>query len=119
MIPKASSGITTSVVLGTGRALGETMAVVMIMGVSSSIPTSLFSRRDHDFSHCFELGDYFVSPLTRHALFAIALVLIFMVLLLNLVITGFASKARDIKKHQNFSVSLPILWNRFLALKVI
>lgn len=42
MLPVAKSGIFASLVLGTGRALGETMAVIMIIGGSTQFPTSLF-----------------------------------------------------------------------------
>lgn len=42
MIPFASSGIFAGVILSLGRALGETMAITMLIGNSNSIPTSLF-----------------------------------------------------------------------------
>lgn len=42
VIPYAKSGISTAVVLGIGRAIGETMAVLMVTGNAAIIPTSLF-----------------------------------------------------------------------------
>ncbi|MDR1878907.1 MAG: phosphate ABC transporter permease subunit PstC [Bacteroidales bacterium] len=42
VIPYASSGITAAAVLGTGRAIGETMAVLMVTGNAAVIPHSLF-----------------------------------------------------------------------------
>ncbi len=41
-LPAARSGIGVGIVLGAGRALGETMAIVMVMGNVVQIPTSLF-----------------------------------------------------------------------------
>ncbi len=42
IIPKASSGIFASLILALGRALGETMAVTMVIGNKNDIPTSIF-----------------------------------------------------------------------------
>ena len=41
MLPAAKSGVLTGVVLGIGRAIGETMAVIMIAGNQTAMPTSL------------------------------------------------------------------------------
>ncbi len=42
MLPAATSGVMTAIVLAMGRAIGETMAVMMVMGGQDNIPTSLF-----------------------------------------------------------------------------
>ena len=42
MLPAAKSGILAGVVLGIGRAIGETMAVIMVIGGSPEMPTSMF-----------------------------------------------------------------------------
>jgi len=44
MIPYARSGIIGGIILGLGRALGETMAVTMVIGNADRIPTSLLSQ---------------------------------------------------------------------------
>ncbi len=41
VLPSASSGITTSIILGIGRAIGETMAVLLVTGASPNIPTPI------------------------------------------------------------------------------
>ena len=43
VVPAAKSGITAAMILGVGRALGETMAVVMVAGNSPQVPEGLFS----------------------------------------------------------------------------
>ena len=42
MLPAAKNGITAGIVLATGRALGETMAVMLVIGGSPEMPGSLF-----------------------------------------------------------------------------
>jgi phosphate transport system permease protein len=44
MVPYARSGIVGGIILGLGRAIGETMAVTMVIGNVDQVPTSLFSH---------------------------------------------------------------------------
>ncbi len=75
----ALPGVGAAIVLSLGRAVGETMAVLMVTGNSLTIPYSLFDP-------CYvmtsiitnQLGYAFVFPLWRSALFAVALVLMLM-----------------------------------------
>lgn len=80
-VPAASSGIAAAVVLGAGRAIGETMAVLMVAGNVANMP-SLF--RSVKFLTTAVAGEMSYSAgLQRQALFSIALVLFLFILLIN------------------------------------
>ncbi len=86
-VPSAISGITAAVILGMGRAIGETMAVMMVTGNAAVIPeplTNVFSPvRTITGTLGIEMGEVAVGSLHYHALFAIALVLLVITLLVN------------------------------------
>jgi phosphate transport system permease protein len=87
ILPTASSGIISSIILGTGRAIGETMAVLMIMGSTSQIPASIFEPVGTMTSVIAgAFGWSFTSDLTRHALFGIGTILFFMIFTLNIIV---------------------------------
>jgi len=76
VLPAALSGIVTSVVLAMMRAVGETMAVVMVIGNSPHIPSSILDTGYTMTSKILnDIGYYLVEPEPRSALFAVALVL--------------------------------------------
>jgi phosphate transport system permease protein len=82
MIPAAKSGIVTSVILGMGRAIGETMAMIMILGNAVKMPTSfLESARTMTTNIGIEMG--YASGDHRQALFATGIVLFFIIMILN------------------------------------
>ena len=86
----AKSGVTASLVLGTGRALGETMAVVMVAGNSVAYPDSLFnSFRVLTANIVMEMG--YAGEVQQGALVATGVILLVFVLIVNLVF-GFISK---------------------------
>ena len=91
--PAAKSGIMTSVVLGLGRVIGETMAVVMIVGNRTVLPDSLLDGVRTMTSHIvLELG--YATDLHRGALIATAAVLFVFILLINLLVAAIRRKGR-------------------------
>ena len=83
MVPAASSGILSSVILGVGRSIGETMAVVMVAGNQPRIPGGVLDGvRTMTANIVFEMG--YATDLHREALIATGAVLFVFVLILNL-----------------------------------
>jgi phosphate ABC transporter permease protein PstC len=83
VLPAASSGIITAVILGMGRAIGETMAVIMVAGNALQIPTSILEPvRTLTSNIALELG--YASGRHREALFATGIVLFVIIMILNL-----------------------------------
>lgn len=80
-VPAAKSGIATAVVLGVGRALGEAMAVMMVSGNASNMPSLFQSVRFLTTAVASEMA--YSSGLQRQALFSIALVLFLFIMLIN------------------------------------
>ncbi|MGE5632871.1 MAG: phosphate ABC transporter permease subunit PstC [Caulobacteraceae bacterium] len=84
IVPAARSGIITAVILGMGRAIGETMAVIMIVGNSPLIPESILSPvRTLTGNIGIEMG--YASGEHQKALFATGIVLFVFIMLLNIV----------------------------------
>jgi phosphate ABC transporter permease protein PstC len=74
VLPAARSGIITAIILGMGRAIGETMAVIMVAGNALKIPTSILDPvRTLTANIALELG--YASGAHREALFATGIVL--------------------------------------------
>ena len=88
VIPAALSGITAAVILGVGRAIGETMAVLMVTGNAAVIPdpiTNVLSPvRTLTGTLGIEMGEVAIGSLHYHALFAVATVLLLIALGVNL-----------------------------------
>ena len=83
VLPAASSGIITAVILGMGRAIGETMAVIMVAGNALQIPTSILEPvRTLTSNIALELG--YAAGRHREALFATGIVLFIIIMILNL-----------------------------------
>ncbi|MCD5425081.1 MAG: phosphate ABC transporter permease subunit PstC, partial [Methanosarcinaceae archaeon] len=82
MLPTASSGILAGVVLGTGRAIGETMAVIMVIGNLPFIPNDVLDPvRTLTANIALEFGYAPAGP-HRQALFATGIVLFIMIFIL-------------------------------------
>lgn len=82
-VPAAKSGIAAAVVLGVGRAIGETMAVIMVAGNVANIPTLFGSVRFLTTAVASEMSYSSPGSLQRNALFSIALVLFLFIMLIN------------------------------------
>ena len=90
--PDSASGIMAAIVLGLGRAIGETMAVVMVAGNMPIIPDSLLSGvRTMTANIVLEMG--YAADLHREALIACGVVLFVFILLINLCFSAVKRKA--------------------------
>lgn len=84
MVPAAKSGIISSIILGTGRAIGETMAVVLIAGNQPIMPRGfLYGVRTLTTNIVLEMG--YASGDHREALIATGVVLFVFILMINTV----------------------------------
>ena len=82
ILPAAKSGILSSIVLGIGRAIGETMAVVMVAGNQSRMPTGLAKGiRTLTANIVIEMG--YAADLHREALIATGVILFLFILIIN------------------------------------
>ena len=88
LVPAALSGITAAIILGMGRAVGETMAVLMVTGNAAIIPSPLWNIlspvRTLTGTIGIEMGEASVGSLQYSALFGIAVVLLLITLVINL-----------------------------------
>jgi phosphate transport system permease protein len=102
IVPSALSGISTAVILGISRAIGETMVVLMVAGGAAAIPGSIFdSVRPMPASIAAEMGEASFRGAHYHALFAIGIVLFFLTLAFNLIADYLSHKF-----HQSGSATL-------------
>lgn len=83
MLPAAKSGIFAGVVLGIGRAIGETMAVIMVAGNQARVPDSIYKGvRTLTSNIVIEMG--YATDLHREALIATGVVLFVFILIINI-----------------------------------
>ena len=94
VIPYSSSGISAAAILGIGRAMGETMAVLMVTGNAAVIPHSILEPlRTIPATIAAELGEAPTGGLHYQALFTLGCVLFIITVLANLM-AGYISKKR-------------------------
>lgn len=93
VLPAAKSGIFAGVVLGIGRAVGETMAVMMVAGNQAVIPDSILSGvRTLTTNIVLEMG--YSTDLHREALIGTAVVLFVFILIINLSLSLFKRRVK-------------------------
>ena len=99
VVPAAISGITAAVILGIGRAIGETMAVLMVTGNAAVIPSPIWNVlspvRTLTATLGIEMGEVSVGSLHYSALFGIAVVLLIITLIINLTAYKILGKIRS------------------------
>jgi len=98
-LPAASSGVLTAIMLGVGRAIGETMAVMMVTGnapVLAVTPGSLFSPvRTMTATIAAEMGEVANGSVHYHTLFFIGMVLFVISLAVNLAASSVVFRAKQ------------------------
>ncbi len=95
VIPYSISGITSGIVLGIGRAVGETMAVLMVTGNAAVMPTSILEPlRTIPATIAAELGEAPTGEAHYQSLFLLGVILFFITLFINLSVEYISSRKR-------------------------
>lgn len=92
-VPSAKSGIAAAIVLGVGRAIGESMAVMMVSGNVANMPGLFESVRFLTTAVASEMS--YSAGLQRQALFSIALVLFLFIMLINATFNFFLKREKE------------------------
>lgn len=93
ILPAAKSGIMAGIILALGRAIGETMAVVMVAGNQARMPESIFDGvRTMTANIVIEMG--YATGLHREALIATGMVLFIFILIINLIFNLVSRKSK-------------------------
>lgn len=94
LLPAGKSGILSAIVLGIGRAIGETMAVILIAGNSAIIPKSVLDPvRTLTANISLEMG--YAVGLHQQALFATGVILFVFIMMLNFILTFLSNRTGE------------------------
>lgn len=94
MVPYARSGIFSSIILAIGRAIGETMAVYLVIGNQPMMPSSIFKGvRTLTTNIVLEMG--YAAGMHRQALIATGMVLFIFILIINIIFNIIRSKTEE------------------------
>lgn len=97
IMPASISGVSTAIILGMSRAIGETMVVLMVAGGAAMIPGSIFDPvRPMPASIAAEMGEAPFNSAQYHALFAIGMVLFIFNMLFNSMADYISHKHRQV-----------------------
>ncbi|HKM13830.1 MAG TPA: phosphate ABC transporter permease PstA [Candidatus Methanomethylophilaceae archaeon] len=98
VLPAASSGVIAASILGIGRAMGETMAVIMVTGNSALIPDPIFNIfsnvRTLTATVALEMPEVVYNSVHYSSLFAVALLLLVSVIIVNLFANAIGRRTR-------------------------
>ncbi len=98
VVPASMPGIISAILLGFGRAMGETMTVLMVAGNASSMPHSIFDPvQTMTATIAMELGEVASGTTHYHSLFLIGLILFIFSLIINLSAEGIKKRMIKIK----------------------
>ncbi len=99
IIPSALSGITAAIILGMGKVIGETMAVIMVTGNTAIIPAPLFdvfsTVKTLTGAIAIEMGETAMGSQWQHALFGLGLILMAITLIINLTANFVLGRLKD------------------------
>ncbi|MFA5068685.1 MAG: phosphate ABC transporter permease subunit PstC [Candidatus Omnitrophota bacterium] len=94
-MPAAGSGISTAIILGMSRAVGETMTVLMVCGGAAVVPKSFFDPvRPMTATIAAEMGEAVIGSSHYHALFGIGMILFLITLVFNATAEGISRRFR-------------------------
>jgi len=98
--PAAISGVSAAVLLGVGRAIGETMTVIMVAGNAIAFPKGLFSSvRTMTATIAIELGEVSFNTTHYYALFAVGFLLFLITFVISLIADVFLHRSAEVGKQ--------------------